>query len=431
MSSCHSSASANDHLKKDGSRPAGLLAAAVTTFHSALMLGFLCALLAAAQRAQAQTESVVYTFLYGTGDGPNSTLLMAGDYLFGTTQYGGRWGRGVLFSVTTTGSATVLHSCNGPAYANPNGVIWGGGKYSFIGTTSGFGFHPYGTVFAMGSGWKRGHPFRRLYSFNKNGGASGASPVAPMVIDSVGNIYGVTTFGGSSGRGTIFEITAPGTETVVHNFAGTDGANPYAGLVIDAQGNFYGTTSHGGSGTGCSGGCGVVYKLAPDGTETVLYNFTGGADGADPMASLALDGVGNLYGTTYQGGGSGCNGAGSGTVFKVTPGGSETVLYSFAGGMDGAQPPAHVILDGQGNLYGTTYQGGGSGCNGSGCGTVFKVTAGGSETILYGFTGGTDGSLPIAGLVMDAQGNLFGTTYHGGFISQGGDGFGVVFKVTP
>jgi uncharacterized repeat protein (TIGR03803 family) len=149
------------------------------------------------------------------------------------------------------------------------------------------------------------------------------------------------------------------------------------------------------------------------------------------MASLALDGAGNLYGTTYQGGGAGCNGAGCGTVFRVTPGGTETVLYSFAGGLDGAQPLAGVILDTQGNLYGTTYHGGGSGCGGNGCGTVFKVTPGGSETILYSFTGDTDGGLPLAGLVMDAQGSLFGTASIGGFIQGGVDGFGVIFKVTP
>jgi uncharacterized repeat protein (TIGR03803 family) len=420
----------NDRLKKNSFRPAGLFATAVTTFHGALMSGFLCVLLiAATQPAQAQTESVVYDFLFGTGAGPNSTLLMAGDNLYGTTRGGGRWERGVIFSVnTTTDSETVLHSFNGPAYAHPNGLIWGIGKYVFIGTTPGFGFRPYGTVYAMGHGAKRGHPFRGLYSFNKSQGANGSSPVSPLAIDSAGSIYGVTTFGGSHGGGEIFEITRPGAATILYSFAGgaADGANPYSGLVLDPEGNLYGTTSHGGSGTGCSGGCGVVYKFAPDGTETVLYNFTGGADGADPQASLVLDGAGNLYGTTYQGGGAGCSGVGCGTVFKVTPGGTETVLYSFAGGLDGAQPFPGVILDAAGNLYGTTYDGGGSGCGGDGCGTVFKVTPSGSETILYSFTGGADGGLPMAGLVMDGQGNLFGTASTGGF-----DGFGVVFEVTP
>jgi len=431
MSSCHASASANDSLNNHGSTRRGLMARAVATFHIALIFGFVCALvLSAAQPLCAQTQSVVYEFLFGTGVGPNSTLLLAGNNLYGTTAGGGRWERGVIFDVTTTGSATVLHSCNGPAYADPNGLIWGTGNYVFIGTTLGTGFHPNGTVFALGRGAKNGHPFRRIYSFNKSGG--GSSPVAPMVVDSMGDMYGVTTYGGKGG-GTIFQVLPHGQEKIVYGFPGRpgDGAFPASGLIIDAQGNLYGTASQGGSGTACSGGCGVVYKLAPDGTETVLYNFTGGADGADPLSSLAIDGTGNLYGTTYEGGGTGCSGAGCGTVFKVTPGGTETVLYSFAGGLDGAQPLASVILDSKGNLYGTTYHGGGSGCGGSGCGTVFKILPGGSETLLYSFTGDTDGGLPLAGLTLDGQGNLFGTASIGGFIPEGTNGFGVIFKITP
>jgi uncharacterized repeat protein (TIGR03803 family) len=220
---------------------------------------------------------------------------------------------------------------------------------------------------------------------------------------------------------------------VLYNFTGgADGSHPYGGLIQDSQGNFYGTTSQGGTGSGCGlAGCGVVFKFAADGTETVLYSFTGGADGSGPLAGLLLDGQGNLYGTTAGGGSPTCDGIGCGVVFKVTLKGAETALYSFLGGTDGATPQTALIMDGQGNLYGTTYGGGNLSCNGSSCGTVFKVSATGEETVLYRFTGSTDGGIPLAGLVMDSQGNLYGTTESGGFTSCGLGGCGVVFKVTP
>ena len=168
-----------------------------------------------------------------------------------------------------------------------------------------------------------------------------------------------------------------------------------------------------------------------DGTETVLYSFTGGADGSGPLAGLLLDGQGNLYGTTAGGGSLTCDGIGCGVVFKVTPKGAESALYSFLGGTDGATPQSALIMDGQGNLYGTTYGGGNLSCNGSSCGTVLKVSATGEETILYRFTGSADGGIPLAGLVMESQGNLYGTTELGGLTSCGLGCCGVVFKVTP
>ena len=233
--------------------------------------------------------------------------------------------------------------------------------------------------------------------------------------------------GGAFDSGTIFEVTPPRTESVLYNFTGgTDGFHPYGGLIRDSQGNYYGTTFQGGiAGSGCNFGCGVVFKLAANGTETVLYDFAGGADGSGPIAGLVLDGQGNLYGTTVGGGNLTCPGTGCGVVFKIPAAGGETVLYSFLGGSEGARPQSSLILDGQGNLYGTTYEGGGSNCNGLGCGTVFKISATGEETVLYRFSGGTDGGTPLAGLVMDSQGNLYGTTGAGGFA-----GNGVVFKIT-
>jgi uncharacterized repeat protein (TIGR03803 family) len=233
----------------------------------------------------------------------------------------------------------------------------------------------------------------------------------------------------------VFKLT-PGRElTVLYTFAGPpDGERPLAGLVIDGEGNLYGTTAGGGTtNTNCATGgyCGTVFKITPGGTETLLYSFQGGNDGGNPLAGLAIDQHGNLYGTTEGGGGP----QNSGTVFKVTPGGSETILHSFVGGTDGALPLASVTLDGKGTLYGTTGRGGGTGCyESAGCGPVFEIS-GGSETVLYRFSGGADGGFPYAGVVLDGRGNLYGATIAGGvpqcqsfYLNTG---CGVLFKITP
>ncbi|MGH6847915.1 MAG: choice-of-anchor tandem repeat GloVer-containing protein, partial [Methylocella sp.] len=173
----------------------------------------------------------------------------------------------------------------------------------------------------------------------------------------------------------------------------------------------------------CGGGCGVLFKLSPGGTETVLHTLNGfPSDGSQPEAGLIADSSGNLYGTTSQGGASG-----NGVVFKLSPGGTETVLYSFKGGSDGSHPQAGLIADSSGILYGTTPRGGGSvsGCDGgAGCGVVFKLSPGGTETVLYAFTNGSDGGEPLAGLIADSRGNLYGTTFRGGAL-----GSGTVFKL--
>ena len=203
------------------------------------------------------------------------------------------------------------------------------------------------------------------------------------------------------------------TLTTLHSFIGPrDGANPLAGLTSDAAGNLYGTTSEGG-GTTCAGdgtGCGTVFKLTPtgDGTyaETVLYRFSGGTDGATPLAGLIVDAAGNLYGTTQYGGGV-CGGWGCGTVFRLTPNAngtySETVLYKFTAGTDGERPYTGVLVaDAAGNLYGTTVAGGGGSCAWAlTCGTVFKLSpnanGGYGETVIYRFAGRSDGATPLAG----------------------------------
>ena len=251
-----------------------------------------------------------------------------------------------------------------------------------------------------------------LYPFA--GGTDGAHP-AGLVMGADGNLYDITVNGGTSNDGTVFKITPVGTESVLYSFAGgTDGTYP-AGLVLGASGNLYGTTNGGGASND-----GTVFKITPAGTESVLYSFAGGADGAHPHAGLVLGANGDLYGTTIVGGASN-----DGTVFRITPAGTESVFYSFAGGTDGAHPHAGLVMDASGNLYGTT-SGGGT----SGLGTVFKITPTSTESVLYSFDYSprerTDGALPASRLVLGAGGNLYGTT-----IAGGASGHGTVFKITP
>jgi uncharacterized repeat protein (TIGR03803 family) len=193
---------------------------------------------------------------------------------------------------------------------------------------------------------------------------------------------------------------------------------PLAGVIMDGSGNLFGTTDGGGGSGNCTVGCGTVFKITPNGTETVLYAFQGSTDGAFPRSSLILDGAGDLYGTTEAGGSNGY-----GTVFEVTPTGSETILHSFKAGSDGDAPLAGLAMDNAGNLYGTTFAGGGTQCKRAGCGTIFEVTAKGKEKVLYSFHG-THGRNPAAGLLPGAHDKLYGTTMEGGK-----DNNGVVFEL--
>ena len=260
-----------------------------------------------------------------------------------------------------------------------------------------------------------------LYSFA--GSPDAAYPRAGLTRDKAGNLYGTTLRGGSSNLGTVFKIDPRGTETVFYSFAGgEDGATPSAGLIQDTAGNLYGTTGEGGHNTG------TVFKIDPSGTETVLHRFTKRMDGRWPVAGLLRDKAGNLYGTTHQGGTGSCYTSGCGTVFKVSKTGKETVLYSFTGGTtDGCLPYGGVILGAAGNLYGTTY-----GCGASDYGTVFKISKTGTETVLHSFAGGSsDGAYPASGVIMDAKGNLYGDTEGGGIDCFGNNyGCGSVYKLS-
>jgi uncharacterized repeat protein (TIGR03803 family) len=312
---------------------------------------------------------------------------------------------------------TVLHSfAGGTDGAYPFASLTRDGAGNLYGTTSLGGPSNSGTVFKVDKTDKESV----LYSFT--GGADGGGLTAGLIRDAAGNFYGTTRQDSVSGNGTVFKLDKTGKELVLYRFTGTtDGSIPEAGLIRDPAGNFYGTTIQGGAMADCvRAGCGVVFKLDSTGKETVLYAFTGGADGSNPEAGLTRDAAGNLYGTTYGGGDLSCNAPyGCGVVFKVDTTGKEMVLYAFTGGPDGGNPSSGLIRDGSGNLYGTNVVGGMHQA-----GAVFKVTAKGKETVLYNFTGGTDGGYPSGGVIRDSAGNLYGTTS-----ALGVSGFGTVFKL--
>src|ERR1700689_3318367 len=206
---------------------------------------------------------------------------------------------------------------------------------------------------------------------------------------------------------------APTHFRTLYTFAGgSTGDHSYSGVIRDTKGNLYGTTYFGGTGDGCTDGCGTVFQVAAGGLGRVLYSFTGGSDGNYPHGPLLRDKAGNLYGTTLEGGGSSTCAGGCGTVFKLAPDGTETVLHAFTGGSDGIYPEGGVIADAAANLYGTTEQGGGNNvCTDyGGSGTIFKIGRNGREKVLYAFKGPPDGCLPQGPLTMDAAGNLYGTT---------------------
>jgi len=255
-----------------------------------------------------------------------------------------------------------------------------------------------------------------IYRFK--GASDGRSPYAGVIRDSDDNLYGTTTGNGLyPGYGTVFKISKCGKETVLHRFpGGLDGEHPYGGLVRDAKGNLYGTTS----GNDCwEGNCGTVFKIDKRGKESVLYRFGNLPDGNTPdLENLLLDKAGNIYGTTELGGYDDCNnyGLGCGTVFKLDRFGKETVLHRFRG-RDGAFPSAGLVPDAVGNLYSTTFAGGvpGYGCQGYyGCGTVFKVDKTGKLIVLHRFSKFADGMLPLAGVIRDEAGNIYGTVTGGG-----------------
>lgn len=324
------------------------------------------------------------------------------------------------------------------AAGNLYGVTIGGGNAGSCTVPTGCG-----VVFMLDPSGKESV----LYAFT--GGTDGGFPVGNLVMDAEGDLYGATMGGGTAscdfgfgGCGVVYELTPPATkgapwaETVLHAFTGADdGELPYAGLGMDDNGNIYGTTSEGGRYL-----FGVLFKIASNGQQSVLYSFCKVMNEFDncesgnfPFAAPSIDKQGNVYGTTAQGGENCCEDFGGGTVYKVTQSGRESVLYTFCqvgDCTDGRYPQTGLIRDPEGDIYGTTESGGNPSiyCSGGvGCGVVFKLTPAGQETVLYAFSGGSDGEYPSSGaLLRDWQGNLYGTTYAGGAGSCG-----TIFKVTP
>jgi len=261
--------------------------------------------------------------------------------------------------------------------------------------------------------------FKVVYNFT--GASDGGNPLDGLIADTSGNLYSTTSAGGASGNGAVIEFSKSGVESVLYSFAGgIDGANPQAGLLRDKSGNLYGTTYGGGTEN-----AGTVFMIPVGGTEEVLYSFAGGKDAADPEAGLTIDAQGNLYGTASAGGTYN-----NGAVFKLTPPKSgsawkETLLYSFGkSGTDGTVPVASVTLGAAGTLYGTTSAGGEYGY-----GTVFQLVRSGTsweETILHSFADGDDGGVPYGGLIANKSGSLYGSATEGG--TGGG---GTIFELTP
>lgn len=382
---------------------------------------------------QMTPEGVLTTVLSFSGNGsvnkgsfPFAGLIQGSDgLLYGTTPSGGVSDFGTIFRMPPTGPLTTLVEFTGVGASNsPNGPFSGlvqGSDGLFYGTTSFGGASDFGTVFSM----TPAGDLSVLVEFTGAGPTNkGSNPTGELVEGSDGSFYGTTLYGGANGdafNGTIFKMTPAGVLTTLVEFGNSDGIRPYAGLLLASDGNFYGTTSLGGTNL-----AGTVFKMTPAGVLTTLVNFTDampGNKGKEPRGKLVQGSDGNFYGTTYQGGG-----AGAGTVFKMTPAGVLTTLVEFTGSNTGAnrgfRPNAGLVQGSDGNFYGST-----GGLNqASGGGTIFKMAPAGALTTLVDFTGSNppnQGSVPYGALVLNTDGNFYGTTqYRGDF------GFGTIFKVS-
>lgn len=364
---------------------------------------------------QAQTFTTLYSFSGGPdGSNPVAGLVEDNDgNLYSTTEYGGIPNWGVVYELDTAGTETVLHSFTaGPSDGYwPLATVLRDKEGNLYGTAVDGGTNSDGVVYKIDTDGNE----TILYNF-MGGISDGCAPSQGVVMDKSGNLYGTTAGCGASGSGcggpgcgTVFKLTPEGKETLLHSFVGSDGSLPEFGhLLIDDQGDLYGVTSQGGASN-----AGELYRLTARGKLTVLHSFAGGAkDGCYPFGTPAVDKAGNFYGTT-----AGCGASNEGTVWKVSQKGAETILHSFAGGTsDGAIPRGGVVLDSEGNLYGDTYLGGEFGtCLQEGtCGVLYELARGKhAVTLLHSFSG-SDGANPIGEVLRDAKGNLYGTTQNGG-----------------
>jgi uncharacterized repeat protein (TIGR03803 family) len=381
----------------------------------------------------------LHRFTGQDGASPRSDLILdASGNLYGTTVSGGTANVGTVFELTPQADGswreTVLYNfCSKTNCSDgyfPVGRLAFDQSGSLYGTTQNGGTYFRGTVFELtpqaDGSWRE----TALYNFCCS---DGYPPSGGVIFDRSGNLYGTTSWGGISDNGVVFRLTpnrdGKWTEQVLYNFCSdgicTDGEGPFGGLVFDNAGSLYGATQFGGV-EGCNFGCGVVFELTVNshGTwkEKLLHQFSSVKDGYNTLAALIFDGAGDLYGTTSAGGVFG-----SGTVFELIPDQrgkwKHKILRSFTGGADGGEPASELAFDGAGNLYGTTAKGGDlTVCNLAGCGVVFKLTQKADriwfETLLHRFHD-RPGAEPVAGVVLDAAGNLYGTTQGDGSSSEG------------
>jgi uncharacterized repeat protein (TIGR03803 family) len=403
-----------------------------TWVKTALSVALLGTGIQAGAASTAGSEKLVHSFNGTKGQNADSALIFdtAGN-LYGTTVSGGTYGLGVAYELSPNGTGgwteTVLHNFGNTKQsdgASPESGLVFDSAGNLYGTTYAGGTHGQGAVYQLVKGtsgkWSEG------VIHNFGGGTDGVNPVGGLAIDPAGNLFGTTFSGGLYNLGTAFELSPSGSKfvgSVIWNFGvGTDGTNPNGGLVLDSAGNLYGLTANGGA---KNYGRAFELSLGVSGwTEITQHDFGHFQDGLYPLGTLVWDSAGNLYGTTSSGGTRGY-----GTVFELTVGSggwNSTIIHNFTAGNDGWQPEAEQLaLDSAGSVYGTTLQGGSKGL-----GIVFKLSPGSgsswTETLMHAFTGGSDGAAPVAGVVVDSGGNLYGATSGGGSNSDG-----IVYKITP
>jgi uncharacterized repeat protein (TIGR03803 family) len=384
-------------------------------------MAFLGSVLSIVLSVNAESQQVLHEFGGGTdGRGPSGTLALHGS-LYGTTSGAGN-GYGTVYKLTLKGKIKTIYKFNGqPDGAYPGGVT-SDKKGNLYGTTYSGGDNNWGTIYEISTNGVE----RILHSF---GGNDGCAPRGNLFLDSAGNLYGTNEYGGSAGgcpydqaSGTVFKLSPDGTFTVLHNFTGSpDGADPTSGVVLDKQGNIYGTTSVGGD--TLQSGEGVAYKITPSQQYAIIHTFGPPPDATVPGGSLVIDKKGILWGIS--------NGGGAyhqGTVYKIdSKTNIEAVFYSFNAAPDGNAPyAASPALDKAGNIYGSTLFGGDYGF-----GTIFRVAPDGSETTLLDFDGQAEGAYPeFSGVTLDAKGNIYAVGTFGGD-KTGWNGDGTVVKVTP
>jgi uncharacterized repeat protein (TIGR03803 family) len=390
-----------------------------------ILLTFFAALI---PTVHAQTFSVLHTFTGGVDGGiPYAGVTIRGNALYGTTTGLGNNSCGTVYQLTHSGSnwlfstvVTLPHDCNPWA-----GVVFGPDGQLY-GTSFGGGTNNQGTVFRLAPQFGPCKDAACYWTVNDlhdfGSGNDGQNPVlGDLIWDQQGNMYGTTEWGGTSGVGTVYELTPSGngyTESVLYSFSGPDGASPWAGLVFDKKGNLFGTTPVGGSNN-----FGTVFELTyvpgVGWTERVLYSFQNTGDGEWPIGGVVFDSSGNLYGTTLNG-----------TVFELSPSGDTwtfKLIYTFSGSGDSY---ATLSMDGAGNLYGTTSSGGIYGQ-----GNVFKLSNtenGWGYTSLHDFTGGADGAFTTSNVAIDSDGTFYGIAFEGGDLNRcDGSGCGVVWMIKP